>query len=1321
MHLFKRFTALLLAVVLVTGLLPAQVRAEEQELLTFETTVVNPLYEGILTEDDLLSSVHSEVQTYRDSDEVQSIDEAGEIIRESMKDRQESVNVFVFDTEATQESFDALVENIMYAALDHTGVPTEGDYLAWQYGGYGASASVYTDENGYYFDITYSLTYYTTVSEEEKVDSAVNKLLSNLNLSGKSDYEKIKAVYDYICANVTYDYEHLNDTSYLHQFTAYAALIDGTAVCQGYAVLLYRLALELDVDCRFIGGVGGGGPHGWNIIEMENLYYNADSTWDAGQTNYSYFLKSPSNFPDHSRDPEFNTSIFNKAYPMGTTDYAPPAHTHSYTAEVTAPNCTEQGYTTYTCACGDTYIGDYVDPTGHSWDEGTITKEPTEEEAGIRTFECENCDATKTEEIDKLDHVHKYTEDVTDPTCTEQGYTTLTCACGYSKQTEFVDPLGHDYAEDVTPPTCTEGGYSTFTCRRCEDSYVGAETEATGHHYEEVVTAPGCTEGGYTTYTCVCGDTYTGDETDPTGHDYATKVVAPTCTEEGYTTYICLNCNDTYTADYKDPTGHKYSQKIVKPTCTEGGYTSFTCTCGDTYITDEVEATGHTEVTDARVEATCIATGLTEGSHCSVCDLVFVAQEVIPLADHTPGEPIRQNAIPSTCSTKGSYEEVISCTVCEAEISRTTYEVEKTEHTYEDGFCTACNQADPDYDISAGNEMLAEGTCGDDLTWTFYNNNCLVISGTGDMTNYGISTADFPVPWADYKQEIFKVIIEEGVTSVGDFAFYNANYLTTVSLPSTVTRIGNNAFDMCAIEVISLPENLTTLGIEVFAASNLTSIVIPKGVTQIPNRAFESCSYLTKAVLHDDITVIGLNAFFKCVELSEIALPAKLTHIGDYAFQQCFKLTDVTFPESFTTLGNSGFNWSGLETMTFQCSAPLIGDSAFADVTATAYYPAADTSWTEAVRQNYGGNLTWVGNCYAGHVWDEGTITKEPTIEEPGVMTYTCTICKETREEEIAKLSAVQRIAGADRIETALAVAKELKAVLGVEKFDSIILAAGGSGSDQTKFADALSGSYLASAKKAPILLYTKGNLSSKNIAFIEENLSDNGTIYLLGGNVSIPAEVEDALIEAGYATKRLGGADRYQTNLIILDEAGIDSADEILVAGGQAFADSLSASATGLPIMLVNGTKTALTTAQIEFLQSLSGKKVTILGGTAAVSSDLETAIEEAIGYEADRIYGDTREHTSAMIAEKYFADADMALIAYSRMYPDGLAGGVLANALHAPLLLTKAKSESIANDYITEAGIEAGYVLGGTAVMTDDTARAVFGLDEDAAIDQR
>jgi len=824
---FKRLTALLLTVVLLTGLLPVSVRAEDHTHQTFEGSFVNPLYADIIPEDVLLPKVVKTPKSQTVRSYTSDIEVAAKALREGMKARQEEITVQVFDTEATDESVNALVFGIFYEAMEHTGEPTEGDYLCWQWGGVGFGGEYYETDGGYNFDITYTLSYYTTAVEEQAVDSRVKELLKELNVDNKSDYEKIKAVYDYICANVTYDYDHLNDETYLHQFTAYAALIDGSAVCQGYAVLLYRLALELGVDARFIGGTGNGGPHGWNIIEMEDLYYNADSTWDAGMTSYSYFLKSPTTFPDHYRDDEYDTQEFHKEYPMGSTDYVPSApHTHNYTATVFEPTCSTQGYTTYVCSeCGDTYVTDYVDPLEHT----------------------------------------------------------------------PADPVRENY---VQPSCIAEGSYdSVVYCSVCEQ------------------------EISRTRYT--------------------------------------------------------------------------------------IEMVEHTVVTDPRVEPTCTETGLTEGSHCSVCGEVFQAQEVIPALDHTPDETVWENVIPATCTAEGSYDEVIYCAVCNQQISRITHTVEKTEHDYQDGVCTVC-------------------------------------------------------------------------------------------LSSTV-----------------------------------------------------------------------------------------------------------------------------------------------------------------------------------------------------------------------------QRLAGNDRIGTALTVAAALKDALEIETFDTIILAAAGVGQDQTKFADALSGSYLASSKKAPILLYTSGDLSAKNLAFIEENLSDNGVIYLLGGNVSIPAEVEAALNAAGYTTKRLGGADRYLTNLVILNEVGVESAEEVLIAGGQGFADSLSASATGLPILLVNGSKSALTAEQINFLKGLGGKKVTILGGNAAVSADLEAAIEEVIGTDVERIYGETRESTSAKIADRYFSNAKLAFIAYSRMYPDGLAGGVLANVMGAPLLLTNSGMEAVANAYIQKTGIEAGCVLGGSAVITDETAKAVFGLPENAVIE--
>ena len=148
------------------------------------------------------------------------------------------------------------------------------------------------------------------------------------------------------------------------------------------------------------------------------------------------------------------------------------AHEHSYTAVVTPPTCTEKGYTTHTCACGDSYVDTYVDALGHAWDNGKVTKEPTATETGVRTYTCTRCGETKTETIPKLTHEHSYKAVVTAPTCTEKGYTTHTCSCGDSYVDTYVDALGHvwDSGKVTKQPTATETGIRTYTCTRCHET-----------------------------------------------------------------------------------------------------------------------------------------------------------------------------------------------------------------------------------------------------------------------------------------------------------------------------------------------------------------------------------------------------------------------------------------------------------------------------------------------------------------------------------------------------------------------------------------------------------------------------------------------------------------------------------------------------------------------------------------------------------------------------------------------------------------------------------------------------------------------------------
>ena len=252
---------------------------------------VNPLYEGIVDPSDY-EDWEPEViapSTYALQDEYLTEEEAAKLIRAYMCARVESFTVY-FVTEK-EEYVKADIQALLDQAMEHTGFPTEGDYLAWQYAGWKASYSHSIADGVYQYTMTFTVPYYTTAEQEQWVDGEIDSLLTVLGLNGKSAYEKAKGIYDYICKNVTYDNKNLNDDSYKLKFTAYAALHDKTAVCQGYALLLYRLALELGVDCRFISGIGGGGPHGWNIIQLGDKYYNADSTWDAGKSTYSYFLK----------------------------------------------------------------------------------------------------------------------------------------------------------------------------------------------------------------------------------------------------------------------------------------------------------------------------------------------------------------------------------------------------------------------------------------------------------------------------------------------------------------------------------------------------------------------------------------------------------------------------------------------------------------------------------------------------------------------------------------------------------------------------------------------------------------------------------------------------------------------------------------------------------------------------------------------------------------------------------------------------------------------------------------------------------------------
>ena len=316
-----------------------------------------------------------------------------------------------------------------------------------------------------------------------------------------------------------------------------------------------------------------------------------------------------------------------------------------------------------------------------------------------------------------------------------------------------------------------------------------------------------------------------------------------------------------------------------------------------------------------------------------------------------------------------------------------------------------------------------------------------------------------------------------------------------------------------------------------------------------------------------------------------------------------------------------------------------------------------------------------------------------------------CTRCGEEnpnyeRPEDPAPADVI-RIAGSDRIATSLMLADQLRAVLGVEKFDTVVVASA------LNFPDALTGSYLAAVKDAPILL-TYPAAHAKIRAYIQENLKPGGMVYILGGEGAVSADFADGL--SRFSVKRVAGSDRFGTNLAIMKEAGVSADQPVLIATATNFADSLSASAAGLPMVLVYG---SLREDQKEFLATTS-KNFIIIGGEAAVSPALEAELK-AIGT-VERLAGDGRYQTSVMVAKKFVQNPDDVVLAYARNFPDGLCGGPLAYALGAPLILTDNHYPGEADTYVS--GIFAGFVVGGTGLISDSTARAIFDLTADSTI---
>jgi hypothetical protein len=270
------------------------------------------------------------------------------------------------------------------------------------------------------------------------------------------------------------------------------------------------------------------------------------------------------------------------------------------------------------------------------------------------------------------------------------------------------------------------------------------------------------------------------------------------------------------------------------------------------------------------------------------------------------------------------------------------------------------------YTAKATVQAIASGMTGECI-WALTGvpeNYTLTVSGNGAMGNHGYQST----PWYQYRDDIKNAVIQDGVTTIGDWAFSQCYGLTSVIIPNSVTTIGDYAFyDCSSLTTVSIPNSVTYIDGSAFAfCSDLTAInadlantqycsengvlfnkdkttlvaypggktgnsyVIPNSVTSIGDYAFYYCSGLISVTIPNSVTAIGEHAFSGCSGLTSVTIGNSVTTIGDRAFVDCSGLTTVTIPNSVTAIGNYAFaSCSSLTSVTIGNSVTTIGNDAF--------------------------------------------------------------------------------------------------------------------------------------------------------------------------------------------------------------------------------------------------------------------------------------------------------------------------------------------------------------------------------------------------------
>lgn len=605
------------------------------------------------------------------------------------------------------------LENEVYK--EETGDPKGGHTMASMGGGLTNIYDItYSEsEKAYIGEVTGSGGYGSKKDRYDQTVKKLNEVIKNLNLDGKSDYDKFKAVTNWIVSNVTYD-SHYNGkpnipagTEYPHDMTG--AVLDKYAVCDGYAGLFYYMANAVGLKALYEDGtsISEQKGHAWNLVKMDGVYYYVDPTnayfKEDGEPGSEVLHGQKYFFTLYAPD---STTIEDTYKNISQDDYL---KEHSVckgnhnlrenggkSAQCTTPatihyECTNPG-------CLYEYDVESSPALGHAWDEGKITQEQSCDNPEITTYTCTRSNCRKKKQVETkpaLGHTWDEGKITKEATCSETGVKTYTCSrCGGTK-TEEIPKTKHDYEEHVVKaPTCTEKGISYYVCKNCRLTTSRRQTPATGHIHTEVRNQKDATykEEGYTgdTYCKDCGKKLETGTVIPklieTEHDYGEWVLdqAPTCKKYGARHRICKNCGDRE-VDVLDKVDHSWELVSTTPaTCTIGEIQHYKCSvCGETKDVTLSNPLGEHSWDNGKVtkEATCTEDG--EKTYtCTVCNTTKT--EVIPATGHQHKEV--RNAKKATCTEDG-YTGDTYCTDCNTKLESGTV-INKLGHTWDNGVIT---------------------------------------------------------------------------------------------------------------------------------------------------------------------------------------------------------------------------------------------------------------------------------------------------------------------------------------------------------------------------------------------------------------------------------------------------------------------------------------------------------------------------------------------------------------------------------------------------------------------------------------------------------